>query len=62
MEYDTVTLPDHLREGCDKGGRWQLKNARFRRAVCDYLQLQWFSCSGDGKTCSISHTSEQHYR
>jgi hypothetical protein len=48
MEYDTVTLPDHLREGCDKGGRWQLKNARFRRAVCDYLQLQWFSCSGDG--------------
>ena len=48
MEYDTVTLPDHLREGCDKGGRWQLKNARFRRAVCDYLQLQWVSCSGDG--------------
>ncbi len=47
MEYDTVTLPDHLREGCDKGS-WLLRNARFRRAVCDYLQLKWFSISGDG--------------
>lgn len=47
MEYNSVTLPDHLREGCDKGS-WKHKNARFRRAVCDYLGLKWFSCSGDG--------------
>ena len=47
MEYHTVPLPDHLREGCDKGS-WKQKNARFRRAVCSHLELNWFSCSGDG--------------
>ena len=47
MEYYTAHLPEHLSEGCDKGS-WKLRNARFRRAVCGYLELKWHSCSGDG--------------
>ena len=47
MEYYTAQLPEHLSEGCDKG-RWKLRNALFRRAVCGYLELKWHSCSGDG--------------
>ena len=47
MEYSTVNLPDRLSEGCDKGS-WKVRNARFRRAVCGWLELQWFSCSGNG--------------
>ena len=47
MEYGTAHLPEHLLEGCDKGS-WNVRNARFRRAVCGYLELKWHSCSGDG--------------
>jgi hypothetical protein len=47
MEYDTVQLPEHLLEGCDKGS-WIVRNARFRSAVCTYLELRWLSCPGNG--------------
>ena len=47
MEYGTAHLPEHLLEGCDKGS-WNVRNARFRRAVCGYLELNWHSCSGNG--------------
>ncbi len=47
MDYYTETLPEHLSEGCEKGS-WKVRNARFRRALCDYLELKWFNCSGDG--------------
>lgn len=47
MEYDSVQLPEHLLEGCDKGS-WIVRNARFRSAVCTYLQLRWSSSSGNG--------------
>jgi hypothetical protein len=47
MEYHTVPLPEHLREGCDKGN-WRQRNARFRRAVCSHLELIWLSSTGNG--------------
>jgi hypothetical protein len=47
MEYYTLQMPEHLSEGCDKGNP-QTRNARFRRAVCAYLELKWHSCSGNG--------------
>ena len=60
MEYDAVQLPERLLEGCDKGS-WIVRNARFRSAVCDYLQLRWLSCISNGNcffesACVLLHS------
>jgi len=60
MEYDAVQLPQRLLEGCDKGS-WIVRNARFRSAVCDYLQLRWLSCISNGNcffesACVLLHS------
>jgi hypothetical protein len=60
MEYDAVHLPERVLEGCDKGS-WIVRNARFRSAVCDYLQLRWLSCISNGNcffesACVLLHS------
>lgn len=47
MDYYTDQLPDHLCEGCDKGN-WMSRNAKYRRAVCGFLNLRHISVNGAG--------------
>ena len=47
MEYSTEQLPAHVLDGCDVGN-FATRNARFRRAVCQHLKLQWVGVGGTG--------------
>lgn len=49
MQYATEDLPQTMLDALEEGkGNWMVKNARYRRAVCEHLGLQWKSVNGSG--------------
>lgn len=47
MEYYTTELPDSVRADCQKGN-FQTRNARFRQAVCQHLNLRYIGVGTAG--------------
>ena len=67
MDYSVEDLPrDCVDAASQHGLNFQTRNARFRRAACQYYQLQWMSVAGNGNcffqsVCELLRDPRIHY-
>jgi hypothetical protein len=48
MDYSTIDLPQSCVDAASDKANFATRNARYRTAVCEFLNLRWVSVGGNG--------------